>query len=134
MPLTRANVTAASRIMLPTYVAFFGIVGFTYAFSPPSATLGTSTALRFADHLMPLAAWGCLFLTCSAIMAVALTLHRRTLYRWALRMCAVSMTVWALVILVAAIQGDASPGAWAWSALVAAACVASDRSLALGER
>lgn len=132
MPLTRDNVTAASRIMLPTYIAFFAIIGYGYTFGPRN-TLAATPALAFADRLMPLQAWGTVFLTCSLLMAAALTLHRRTLYRWALRMCGISMAVWAIVILSATLHGDASAVAWAWAAFVTAACFASDRSLATRE-
>lgn len=132
MPLTRANVTVASRIMLPTYVAFFAALGLSYLFGP-HAPLAASPALAFADDVMPLAAWGGVFLGCSVLMVFALVVHRRLLFRFALRMCALSMLVWAAILLLATLAGDASASAPAWSAFVATACLASDRSLAAGE-
>lgn len=130
--MTRNTVTAASRIMLPTYVAMFGAIGLSYVFGPHKIA-AASPALAFADRMMPLPAWGALFLGCSAMMAAALLTHRRMLYRWALRMCGVSMTIWALIIGLATLHGDATPAAAAWPAFVAVACLASDRSLAVRE-
>lgn len=133
MPLTRDTVTAASRIMLPTYVAMFAAIGLSYVLGPHKIA-AASPALAFADRMMPLPAWGALFLGCSTVMAGALLTHRRMLYRWALRMCGVSMCIWAVVIGLATLNGDATPAAAAWPAFVAVACLATDRSLAAGER
>lgn len=133
MPLTRDNITAASQVMLPTYVLAFAAFGLSYLFGP-RATLVASPSLAFADDLMPLRAWGCLFLACSLVMAAALALHRRLLFRFALRMCGVSMYAWAGIIALATLAGDASLSAPVWSAFVATACFASDRSLAIGEK
>jgi hypothetical protein len=83
---------------------------------------------------MPLPVWGGVFLACSILMAVALATHRRILYRFALRMCAFSMIVWAVVIACASVAGDATPLAAVWSGFVATACLATDRSLREGER
>jgi hypothetical protein len=118
--------------MLPTYVITFAALGLSYMFGP-NHIAAASPALAFADHMMPLEAWGSLFLGCSTLMAIALATHRRTLYRWALRMCGVSMTIWALVIGLATLNGDATPAAAAWPAFIAIACVATDRSLAARE-
>jgi hypothetical protein len=131
MTLTRHNVTAASRIMLPTYIVFFAALGVNYIGA--NGTADASPALAFANALMPLPVWGATFLVCSALMAAALVSHRRLLYRFALRFCAVSMLFWAVVIAAASIAGDATPLAAVWAGFVATACLASDRSLAAGE-
>lgn len=132
MPLDRQHVTAASRIMLPTYVAFFAVLGINYLIA--DGTASASPALAFADRLMPLHAWGGMFLVCSALMGAALLSKKRLLYRFALRMCALSMLFWAAIIASASAAGDATPLAAVWAAFVTAACVASDRSLATRER
>ena len=132
MPLTRTTVTAASRIMLPTYVIAFAWFGLSYLFGP-KALLTSSPALAFADDVMPLRAWGGVFLFCALLMCAALLLGRRTLYRFALRMCGLSMIVWALIIAGAYLAGDVSASAPVWSAFIAVACFASDRSLAVRE-
>jgi hypothetical protein len=131
MTLTRDTVTAASRIMLPTYVVFFAVLGANYLIA--DGTADASPALAFADALMPLPVWGCMFLACSTLMAAALVSKKRLLYRWALRMCAISMVFWACVIGYASLSGDATPLAAVWAAFVAVACYATDRSLATGE-
>lgn len=131
MPLTRETVTVASRVMLPAYVVFFVVVGANYLIADGTAT--SNPALRFVDSVMPLHAWGWLFIGCSLIMAGALATHRRILYRWALRMCALSILFWATVIAWASLSASATPFAAAWPAFVATACYATDRSLAARE-
>ena len=131
--LTRDNVTAASRVMLPTYVLTFAALGANYVLTP-AHTLTQSTALAFADGLMPLPVWGAVFLAASATMLTAIVVHRRLLFRFALRVCAMSMFIWAVVIGLASLGGEASPAAAVWPAFIAVACMASDRSLAIGER
>jgi hypothetical protein len=129
--LTRDNVTAASRIMLPTYVVFFAAVGLNYLLA--NGTAAATPALAYVNAIMPLPVWGGLFATCAALMALALIRGRRTLYRFALRYCAFAMILWAIVITLASLVGEATPLAAVWSAFVATACLASDRSLKTGE-
>lgn len=131
MPLDRAHVTVASRVMLPTYVVFFGVLGVNYLMANDAAL--NAPALVFAANVMPLPAWGGLFVACSLMMTAALLMRRRVLYRFALRMCAVAMVFWAIVIAAASLQGEATPLAAVWSGFVAVACYASDRSLATRE-
>lgn len=131
MPLTRATVTAASRVMLPTYVVFFAVLGLNYMTAHQIAL--DNPALAFANDVMPLKAWGGLFLACAAIMAIALFTRRRLLYRFALRVCGLSMVLWAGIIAAASLAGDATPAAAIWAGFVATACYASDRSLATKE-
>lgn len=130
--LARSTVTVASRIMLPTYVLLFGVLGANYALTP-SARLNDSPALDFASVVLPLPVWGCMFLAASAAMATALLTHRRLLFRIALWVGLVCLALWAVVFLAAAIFSNASPTACAWPAFAAVACYASDRSLLKGE-
>jgi hypothetical protein len=132
MPLNRDTVTRASRIMLPAYVAFFAGIGLNYI-ATPDTRLRASPALGYAATLMPLPAWGGLFLAAAALMAVALIAQRRTLYRYALLLCGISMTVWTVAMAVAALYSATTPGAWLWPGFVVAACAASYRSLSTGE-
>lgn len=131
-PLTRATVTAASRVMLPTYVATFGIVGVNWL-AAPSQRLLASPVLRAADAIMPIRGWGALFAACAVLMAVALVRHHRDLYRFALLVCAVAMSTWSLVAAVGTLFEPVSFSAWVWPACVAVACLASNRSLARHE-
>lgn len=131
MPLDRAHVTAASRVMLPTYVVFFLLLGLNYLTAEQVAL--ANPALAFANDVMPLPIWGGLFVFCAFVMFAALLTKRRTLYRWALRMCGISMVFWALVIAWASLVGDATPLAAAWAGFVSMCCLATDRSLAARE-
>lgn len=131
--MTRSNVTAASRIMLPAYVAMFTVLGLNYTLTPRSR-LTESPALHYAAHILPLPAWGCMFLAVAMIQATALLIHERTAYRFALWVAALAMGVWAVVFVLAAALTETSPTAAAWPAFVATACMATERSLLKGER
>ena len=118
--------------MLPTYVVFFAGLGLNYLF--PGEAAAASPVLRFVDSLIPLVVWGGLFIFCAIVMGLALLSHRRNLFRWALRMCGLSMLFWAAAIALATVAGDATPFSVGWSLFVATCCLASDRSLAVRER
>lgn len=133
MPLDRNHITVASRIMLPSYIVFFIVVGSNFL----AGTFGraqSSPMLRYADTIMPIQVWGGVFVTCSLIMAGALVTRNRMLYRYGLLVCGISMTLWALVAVAGIWVEPVSYSAWAWPAFVAAACAASNRSLAAGEQ
>lgn len=132
MPLDRANVTRASRIMLPVYVVFFAAIGLNYLLTP-HVRLIASPALYATDRVMPLHAWGALFLAAAALMVVALLLRRRPLYMYALLLCAISMGLFTLAAIAAPFSSQATPGGWVWPGFVVAACFASYRSLDVGE-
>lgn len=127
VPLTRASVTAASRIMLPTYPILFGAVGLNYLLD--ARRLNDSPALAYADDLMPLPGWGILFLAAAVIMIIALLRGGRTAYRYALWICMIAATAFALALLGAVIFGGASYTAPLWPAFAARCCWASERSL-----
>lgn len=128
MTLTRATVTRASRIMLPAYVVLFTLLGLNYTLTNKDRLL-YSPGLAYAEQVISLRAWGLLFLTVAVLMAAALLSHRRTLYRFGLWLCIVSMTTWASILAAAAMLADASPSAWVWPGFVAVACYASHQSL-----
>jgi hypothetical protein len=132
MPLDRAHVTVASRIMLPMYVVFFAVVGANYL-TASMTRLQASPMLRYADRLMSIRVWGALFLGCALLMLAALIRHNRSLYRYGLFVCFFSALTWTAVAIAGIFAEPVSYSAWAWPALVAAACMASNRSLAKGE-
>lgn len=131
--LDRGRVTAASRVMLPTYVAAFAAVGGNWTFAPLPRLLASPT-LRYADSVAPLRAWGLLFLACSTLMVAALVAHRREWFRFALTVCGLAMGAFAAVAAVGTVAEPVSFSAWVWPAVVSTACFASDRSLLRGER
>lgn len=134
MTLDRTSVTVASRVMLPTYVVLFAGLGTNYAVTPMlSGRLAASPALAYANGLLPLPAWAMMFLTVAVLMAGALASGNRHLYRYALWLAILSMTIWAVVFALAVFRGEGSPTAFFWPSFVAVACYASNRSLLAGE-
>lgn len=133
MVLDRDHVTVASRIMLPTYVVFFSVIGGNFALAQ-RPRLFESPMLRYADHLMPIQLWGGLFVTCALIMLAAMLRRDRLLYRYGLLVCGMAMAVWTAVAVVGLLVEPISYSAWAWPAFVTCACAASDRSLSKHEQ
>lgn len=133
MPLDREHITVASRIMLPTYVVLFLGLGLGSTVTPMHRLLATPF-FRYADHLMSMRAWGALFIACGLLMLTALIKGNRTLYRWALLVCGLSMLVWAVVALVGVWFQPISFSAWLWPAFAAACTWATNKSLERGER
>lgn len=131
MPLTRDTVTAASRIMLPTYPVFFGLTGINYVVN--ADRLADSPGLRFLDSVIPMPGWGLLFLAAATLMVYALLQHRRVVYRYALWLCLVASALFAGGLAFAVIFGGASFSAPLWPAFVATCCWATERSLATRE-
>lgn len=133
MPLDRAHITVASQVMLPTYAVFFSVIGTNFLFGPESRTTG-SPMLGYANSLMSIHVWGGLFLGCGILMTLALWLHNRDLYRFALIVCASSMGVWTAVAIAGIFSEPVSFSAWAWPGAMASACLASNRSLVRDRR
>jgi hypothetical protein len=133
MPLDRAHITRASLIMLPSYVLFFGGVGLNFM-TAPFDRLAATPMLRYADQIMSIRVWGCLFALCALLMAVAMLLHHRELYQFALLLCGISMVLWTLVAIVGIFERPISYSSWLWPAIIAAACFASNRSLVRDHR
>lgn len=133
MPLDRAHLTVASRIMVPAYAVFFAFLGANFTLAP-FRRLAASPMLRYADQVLSIRLWGALFVTCALLMAAATVLKHRDLYRFALLLCAMSMSVWALVAIAGIFVEPVSYSAWVWPALVATACFASNRSLVRDNR
>lgn len=132
MPLDRAHVTRASRIMIPVYVGFFAILGLNYLLTP-HVRLIASPALDYTDGVMTLHAWGALFLAAAALMVVAMVSATRQLYLYGLLLCAISMVLFTAAAALAPFFSQASPGGWVWPGFVLAACFATYRSLSKGE-
>ena len=134
MPLTRATVTVASRIMLPTYAMFFAGVGLSLILTPGERLVQTP-AFLYADRLISLTWWGIGYLVLAVVMLWAMAVHSRMAYRYALSAAFVWMASWAALSFAAALDGgQASFSAWTWPAFVAVACWATLASLAAGEK
>lgn len=129
MPLDRSHITAASKIMLPTYVVLATLAGLVYTFDPLGRVAGIHT-LAFQRSVMPLWIWGCLFLGLAALMVLALARHSRDGFAFALAVSAVTWFAWGCLYLVsAATDPQASILAPAFPWFVATACIASMVSL-----
>lgn len=124
MPLTRENVTVASRVMLPAYALFFGTVGLSLLLTPQER-LRQTPAFKYADRVIDLDVWGLCFLALAGGLFLALALHHRNLYRGMLGAAIVWMLAYATMTAVAAFNGQTTYAAWAWPTFVAVACWAS---------
>lgn len=133
MPLDPRHITAASRRMLPTYPAFFGIVGLGLLLTNHDRLIQTP-AFNYADSIGGIRLWGAGFLTLAAAFVVALVLKRRRPYQIALTVAIVWMTLWAAVTAASAFIDLSSFTAWAWPAFIGRACWASLVSLETRER
>lgn len=127
MSLNRANVTTASRVMLPAYPLLCLALAANYASGAPR--LMSSPALTTADSLLPLPVWASMFALAALVLIGGIVAHHRTVYLVGLIIMCAAMLVWTTVFAYAAIDGGASYSAAAWPAFVCAACWASIRSL-----
>lgn len=133
-PLTWDSITLPSKLMLPTYLGLFSVMGYNYTFGEIEGLIA-GPGLRYANSLpLDLRQWGVMFFTAASLMVVAICKKRRSIFRYALWWGAICLFIWAGVFASAAVWGDGTPGAWApWFAL-GVACLASDRSLLHGEK
>ena len=129
MPLTRANVTAASRLTLPMYPALYFGVGLAFLLQDPTRTSGP--AFDVARSIMGIHAWGLIFATVAAVETWALLSQHRRPYVLALIPGAGLAGFWAVVLFGSAIGSPfVSYTSGMWVAGMAVAQAASARSLA----
>lgn len=128
-PLKKDRVTVASRVMLPTYALAFLLLGLNYLITPVNR-LSQSPGLKFADgEVMPIQLWGVLFLISGVLSTLALFIHRRDIFRFALYLGRIVLAIWVVIFLLAALFSDASPTAAIWPWIAMRACKASELSL-----
>lgn len=133
MPLDREHMTVASRIMLPADALFFAVVGANWLTTSRDRLLA-SPGLEWADRLLPIKAWGALYILVAVVILAALTQGQRVWCRAALLFAGLITLGWAALLAVGALVSGVSPSGWAWPAYVACACWASYRSLTVRER
>lgn len=124
MPLTRAKVTIASRVMLPTYPTFAAWIGLVYATDPDSRLAGSP-----AFPLLPTTVWGVGFIVGAACLSCALVAGDRDLYAKALAPLLIWLGVWAAALAWSAIFDGTSFSAPAFPLFGAVACWATMLSL-----
>lgn len=133
MPLIWGNVTVASRIMLPTYVALTAVIGGVYLLDPGDR-LNSVHALSAQRILMPMQVWGLMFLVVCAVMVSALLTHRRFWFVFALYLCGATFLMWsALYAWSVFLDPQTSVLAPVYPVFVVVACRASAKSLLRGE-
>lgn len=125
--LTRANVTSASRVMLPAYPLLCLALAINYSIDAPR--LMSSPALSTAARLLPLPVWGAMFALAGIVLVAGLVQHRRLVYIAGLVIMCAAMLLWTAVLTYATVDSRASFTAAAWPAFVCAACWATIRSL-----
>ena len=130
--LNRSDVTVASRVMLPTYVVFFFLLGASLIFTPEPRLLQTVT-FRYADQYLDLNSWGFGYVCLALIMASALILGRRKIFLLSLSATMLWMLGWTTLSFLGAIEFSASFSDCLWPAVVTCACWASMRSLSSQE-
>lgn len=136
MPLTRATMTAASRIMLPAYVAFTAWLGYQYLVDP-TGRIARSHGLVYPRQVMggTMAPWGWVFLGLAALMLVALIVKHRGAFALALGMGVVIFGIWTgCSIKSMALDPTVAPTAPVVWLFIATACLASLVSLVADER
>ena len=132
MPLVRAALTRASRVMLPTYCVFFAWVGINYLLTPLHR-LRETPGLRYLDDALDLRAVGLVLCAAALLMLIALVSEIRDLCTFTLLLAFGCFFCLLVAFLAASIFGHASPSAGAWPFLGTAATFASYRSVTAHE-
>ena len=131
-PLTRDRVTAASRIMLPTYPILFLAAGVLLLVQAPART--STDVYDLGRVIAPMWLWGVAFAVIGAAEVYALLASRRRLYVCALIPGAGVAGFWAVLLFgSAAMHANASFTAGLWVAGMTVAQAATARSLAVAE-
>lgn len=128
MPLNRDHITASSRIMLHIYPLLALGLGLAYTLGDPARYESPSN--RLLRDMMPIRAWGFVFLAMAAVMLAAWLTERRDVMIAALCLGFAFYTVWSVTFLVAAftVPLAAATGPMVWG-FVAVAHIASLQSL-----
>ena len=135
--MERSEVTPATRIMIPAYVAFFAWIGLSNTFTPLHRLLMTP-GLRHSHPVVDLRVWGLIFLAIAAALVFAMLWPRSRAARpaaaYVLLVGSIVMVIWMAFLVAAWIFGEATPAAGAYAFLPAIACYATYRSLVWGRR
>lgn len=107
MPLDRQHVTSGSRIMLPTYLATYLLLGLEFLFQEPSRTSGpvfdpARLLVPWLDN--PMQGWGALFVAIATLEAIAMLRHERMWEIVALGAGLMLAVFWSTILLFAATQ------------------------------
>lgn len=128
-PLKWESLSAPSKIMLPTYVIGFFVIGFVYTSTDKEDLVHASLALHYANDWIDIRIWGAMFLTISMTMTLSFLFERRALFSYALWYAAVVLASWMIILIAAAFNGSGTFAGWVWPYIAASACIASFTSL-----
>lgn len=123
MPLDRAHISIAQRVMTVVNPAFAGLLGYAYTFK--AAELQDAPAYDAAAQILPLQLWGIGFIGIALMLAAARLVHRRVVFVAGLAWLTIWMVVFAGLFIKVYADGAATFIAWVFPAYVAAACWAS---------
>lgn len=132
-PLRRQNVTAASRIMVPTYALlalFFAIV----YFFDPGGRASRAPSLEAQRDIMALWKWGVVMGVLAFMKIVAIVVNHRLAFVYALSCGAIAWFFWGVAVCVSYTQNDAvtlMAPVLPWFVMVCH--IATIRSLLVGE-
>lgn len=125
----RQRLHVGSRVMLPTYTILYLALGFTFTVQSPKRT--STGAFVVATQLMPIRAWGFLFLVSGLVMLAAAAFRNLSVVVRVLVLAAGICAFWAVLLFVSAAQNpSASFTASYWVAGMAVAHFASARAVA----
>lgn len=132
MPLNRANMTIASRIMLPAYVVVFAWIGLGWLVTPLER-LTESPGLRYLNDTVGLRAIALVLVVAAFLIALALVRANRDTARYALTLAGFCFALLFAAFLAAPFFSNTPPSAGAWPFLGLAACRASYKSVTIHE-
>lgn len=127
MPLTRATITIAQRVMTVANTALAAAFGYGYVFEADA--LRRAPAYLSIDGLIPLEAQGVGYLGIAALLGVGLIVHNRLVHVVGLAWLMAWTATLGVLLVVGWLDGDVTFLAWVLPTYVAVACWASMLSL-----
>jgi hypothetical protein len=131
MPLTRASMTIAQRVMTVANTALAAAFGYGYVFE--ADTLRHAAAYRSIDRLIPLEVQGVGYLGIALCLGVGLAVRSRRVHVAGLAWLMAWTVILAGLLVAGWLRHDVTFLAWVLPAYVAVACWASMLSLVAQE-
>lgn len=127
MPLTRATITIAQRVMTVANTALAGAFGYGYVFE--ADTLRGAPAYRSIDRVIPLEAQGVGYIGIAILLGLGIIIHSRVVHVAGLAWLMAWTASLSGLLVYGWVKGDVTFLAWVLPAYVAAACWASMLSI-----
>ena len=132
MPLDKQHTTVGGWTALRAYPPFLAGVGLSFTLTDPDR-LRASPGLAYAETVVPIQAWGVGFLAVAVVLGFAAIRKDRAMFQVALGVGIVWLAAWALLLVASYFDGQSSPSAWTWPAIIAWHMWAVEKSLASGQ-